>query len=493
MPGARGGRATNYSFRMRTLAAVCVLVLSFLSVAPARAGQGSTITILHFNDVYEITPTEGGRAGGLARVANFRARLKARVPNLITTLGGDYVSPSALGTARVNGERLAGKQMVAVLNFLGVDWATLGNHEFDIPEAAFRSRMAESTFHVVSSNVTDKNGALFPNTVPSAIVPIKTASGTVRVGLIGLTIDSNKQAWVRYAPALDAARTALAQLKGKVDIVVALTHLVLADDRALAEQLPEIDLILGGHEHENWVIERGEHFTPIVKADSNVRTVAVVTLRLAKKGARPVITTRLERMDSSVPEGPRTKALVQHWTELGFEAFRKEGFDPANVVATIKTPLYGREAAVRNGSTDLTQLICEAMRHEAGTELAVLNSGSIRIDDVVPPGPVTEYDMIRVLPFGGKVVKATFTGALLARVLQIGEQNKGGGGYLQTVGIPATIDPAATYTLAITDFLLTGMEANLGFLTRTNPEISGIADLRDIRLALMDELKRNPR
>jgi len=483
----------NYSFPMRTLSAVFAVILSCLSVQPARAGQGPTITILHFNDVYEITPTEAGKAGGLARVANFRARLKARVPNLITTLGGDYVSPSALGTARVNGEPLAGRQMVAVLNFLGLDWATLGNHEFDLPEAAFHARMAESTFRIVSSNVTDAAGAPFANTVPSAVVRVKTASGTIRMGLIGLTIDSNKKPWVRYTPYLDAARAALATLKGKTDIIVALTHLALADDRELAEQVPEIDVILGGHEHENWMIERGPHFTPIVKGDSNVRTVAVVTLRIPKKGARPIVTTRLERMDESVPEGPRTKAEVRKWTELGFDAFRKAGFNPSEVVGTIAAPLSGREAAVRNGSTGLTQMICEAMRHEAGTEMAVFNSGSVRIDDVVPAGPVTQYDFIRVLPFGGKVLKATFTGALLAKVLQIGDQNRGTGGYLQTVGIPSPIDPAARYTLAITDFLLTGGETNLGFLTRTNPEITDVTELRDIRLVVMDELKKNPR
>jgi 5'-nucleotidase/UDP-sugar diphosphatase len=108
----------------------------------------------------------------------------------------------------------------------------------------------------------------------------------------------------------------------------------------------------------------------------------------------------------------------------------------------------------------------------------------------VPPGPVTEYDVIRILPFGGKILKATFTGALLSRVLEIGDRNRGTGGYLQTAGIPATIDPAGRYTLAITDFLLTGGEANLGFLTRDNPEISNVQEMRDIRMAVIDELKR---
>jgi 5'-nucleotidase/UDP-sugar diphosphatase len=490
--------------------AITCLVALFLSIAPApalhaqagpstqlRAGPstplragGATVTILHFNDVYEITPVEAGKSGGLARVAAVRARLKAQHPGLITTLGGDYLSPSALGTARVNGERLAGRQMVGVLNVLGLDWATFGNHEFDVPEAALRARLAESRFHLVSSNVTDASGAVFPGTVTHAVVPVTTDAGTVRVGLIGLTIDANRQPWVRYAPPVESARAAIAELKGKSDVIVALTHLALAGDQQVAEEVPEIDLILGGHEHENWLIERGPHFTPIVKADANVRTVAVVTLRIPRTGARPVVSARLERIDDRIREHPRTAAEVRKWTEVGFQGFKADGFDPAGVITTVTVALDGRESAVRNRSTSLTELITDAMRHEAATEIGIFNGGSIRIDDVLSPGRVTQYDVIRVLPFGGKVLKATFTGALLSHVLQVGEQNKGTGGFLHAAGLPAAIDPKAHYTLAISDFLLTGGEANLGFLTRQNPDVSDVSELRDVRMAVIDELKK---
>jgi 5'-nucleotidase/UDP-sugar diphosphatase len=477
--------------RLVSFAAACLL----FAAVPVRAQ--ATVTILHFNDVYEITPVEAGKAGGLARFARFRAGLKAQHPELLTTFGGDFVSPSALGTARVNGERLAGRQMVAVLNLVGIDWATFGNHEFDIPEAALRARMAEAKFRMVSSNVTDASGALFPNTVRSAVIPVTTAAGTIRVGLIGLTIDMNKQAWVRYGPPIESARAAVAELKGKCDVIAALTHLTLAGDQEVAEQVPEIDLILGGHDHENWVIERGAHYTPIIKADANVRTVAVVTIHIQRLPRRrggaaeagPIVTARIQRIDDRMKEGPRTAAEVKKWVDLGYQGFRADGFEPTRLITTVDVPLDGREAAVRNRDTNLTDLIVDAMRHEAGTDAAILNGGSVRIDDVLPPGPVTEYDVIRVLPFGGKVVKATFTGSLLTRVLQIGESNRGTGGLLHYAG-PKTIDPAGRYTLAITDFLLTGGEANLGFLTRQNPEISDITDLRDVRMAVIDELKR---
>ena len=72
-----------------------------------------------------------------------------------------------------------------------------------------------------------------------------------------------------------------------VDAIVALTHLSIAMDQRLAEEVPAIDLILGGHEHENYFLRRGERLTPIIKADANVRTVAVITLRFSGTARRP--------------------------------------------------------------------------------------------------------------------------------------------------------------------------------------------------------------
>jgi 5'-nucleotidase len=478
-----------------------LLALVFSIAVTAAAPRDAVVTILHFNDIYEITPVEAGHVGGLARLATVRARLKAEHPGLLTVLAGDYLSPSALGTARVNGERLAGRQMIAVLNIVGLDWATFGNHEFDLGEETLRARIAESKFHLVSSNVTDKNDAPFAGIATTAIVPVQGEGGTVRIGLLGLTIDSNKQPWVHYKDPVASAREAVAALKGKCDAIVALTHLALSRDQQVAEQVPEIDLILGGHEHENYFVERGAHFTPIIKADANVRTVAVVTLRIPGRGRRPTVTSRIERIDDRIKEGPRTAAEVKKWTDLGFAGFRAEGFEPDEPVATTPVPLDGRETIIRSQPTRLTALIADAMRHEAKTDLSIFNAGSIRIDDVLlPAGAITQYDVIRVLPFGGAVVRATVTGALLSRVLQVGERNRGTGGFLHYAGIVRDtdgfkidgrpIDPAARYPLAVSDFLVTGGEANLGFLTRANPDVSDVTDMRDVRMAVIDELKR---
>lgn len=469
--------------------------------APETAAGPFTVTIIHLNDVYEIMPVEGGKAGGLARVATVIGRLKAGRSPVLTVLGGDYLSPSALGTAIVDGRPLAGRQMVDVLNATGLDWATFGNHEFDVPEAAFREHLGEAKFRLVSSNVTDAAGAPFPGVPTSAIATVAAGGRSVRIGFIGVSIDSTQKRWVRYGDGIAAAKSEVAKLSGHVDVVVALTHLALEHDVELVTQVPGIDLVLGGHEHENWLLHRGQAFVPIVKADANVRTLAIVTLAFGASGARPDIAVRLQRIDATIPAAPAVDAIARAWVERGFEGFRKQGFRPEAVVATITEPLDGRESTVRNRSGRLTDLITAGIARDAGgVDVVLFNAGSVRIDDIVPPGPVTEYDVIRILPFGGRVAKASFEGELLERVLDTGVNNQGLGGYLHVRGVRREggvwrvqgkpIDDTVRYTVALPDFLLTGAEINMGFLTRTHLQVHDVVLLRDVRPIVIDELAR---
>jgi 5'-nucleotidase len=475
-----------------------VAACSSVSPPASERDAAAVLTIVHLNDLYEIQPIEGGRAGGPARVATVIKHLK-KSATVVTTLGGDYLSPSALGTATVDGQPLAGRQMVDVLNAMGLDWATFGNHEFDVPEAAFRAHLKQARFRIVSTNVTDAQGRPFDGVPTSVIAPVRLADRIVHVGVIGVTIDSTDKPWVKCRDPITAAREEIAKLKGRTDAIVALTHLRLEQDAAFVAALPEVDLVLGGHDHENWLMYRGAHFTPVIKADANVRSVAIVSLAFGAPGSRPVIASRLQPIDATISADPAVAEIARKWTQIGFDAFRRQGFDPDAVIAVTTEPLDGHEATVRNRPGRLTDLIAAAMKREGGADVAILNSGSVRIDDVVPAGPVTEYDIIRILPFGGKVVRAQFDGALLARVLDMGENNQGLGGYLQTAGVRRQagrwlvdgrpLDPARRYTAAITDFLLTGGEANLGFLTAKNPQVHDVRELRDIRRVVIEELQ----
>ena len=109
--------------------------------------------------------------------------------------------------------------------------------------------------------------------------------------------------------------------------------------------------------------------------------------------------------------------------------------------------------------------------------------------------------MIRILPYGGNSVRADIAGRLLRQLLTVGRENAGGGGYLQVSGAgfdsagalivgTAPVDDARRYRVVLTDFLLSGGEAGLGFLTRRNADVTIIRELRDIRQSLIQELRR---
>ncbi len=488
-----------------SLIPAALLGLATIACAPARPITSPApvptrhVTILHFNDVYEITPVGGGKSGGLARVATIRERLLNNGTPLLTLLGGDFYSPSAMGLAQMDGARLAGRQMVDILNAVGLDWAVLGNHEFDLSEREFRARLGESRFGHIAGNIIDSAGRLFPNTVPRTIVTVQSAGGPVKIGLVGVTIASNPQPWVRYTDPVDALRRDIIALRDSVDLLVALTHQSLDEDQRAVELFPELDLLVGGHEHENYLLRRGPRFTPIVKADANVRTVALITLDPDAPAA--VTDVRFVTVDASIPEQPVVAAQVQEWVDRVFAAYIAEGLNPTATVATVPEALDGREATVRVREGNLSALIASALRREVpDAEVGLMNGGSIRIDDVLAVGAVTQYDVIRVLPFGGRVSRTTMTGELLARVLAQGMANRGSGGFLHADGITRTDDgwmiagepirPERVYVVATTDFLLTGRERGLDYLAPGTAGLGAITEYRDIRRAVIDELAR---
>ncbi len=467
---------------------------------PADVNAAVEVTILQLNDVYELTPVSGGAEGGMARVAAVRKQYLEQNPNTLMILAGDLLNPSALSTATVDGERLAGRQMVDVMNEAGLDYATFGNHEFDLSEEAFRKRLSESKFTWISSNVSDADGNAFPKVARNVVVNIDNGEGDeMRVGLIGLTVGANPVDYVTYRDSVEVAREQVAELEDKVDILIAITHLLVEDDVKLVQAVPEIDLVLGGHEHENNELYRGSGFTPILKADANARSIQVHQLGYTPDTREISHSATLRRITSDDPDDPEVAGQVDRWVDAAFAGFRAQGFEPDRVVTKTNEDLDGRESTVRNRPTRLGQLIAEGMAKAAGgVDLAIFNAGSIRIDDVIPAGNVSEYDVIRTLPFGGVVAGCKMQGDLLGRVLDQGRANVGIGGYLQTANVTfdggwlingEPLDPSRSYSVAILDFLLTGKEFKLDFLTRDNPGVSSITEHGDIRTAFIKELE----
>lgn len=483
-----------------TLVIIFISAFGFHSLAQKPDGK-IRFTILQLNDVYEITEVSG--AGGLARVATLKQRLKKNNPNTYLFLAGDLFNPSALGTAKVDGERLAGKQMVAIMNQIPLDYMTFGNHEFDFNEEQFKKRMEESKWNWVSSNTKDAQGQSFPNVPENRIIEVSDGNGkSIKIGLIGLTLDSNKKPYVTYSNPIDTARKQLEILKEQnTEVIIAITHLAIEDDVKLSLQFPEIDLLIGGHEHTFHEFHR-RGSPSVYKADANARTAYIHYFAYDPKTKSLVRNSVRRNLDTTIPDNLTVKAEVTKWVKIAFDGFRRDGFNPEKVVGKTNVVLDGTEASVTTKATNLTKLIADGiLRDIPEAELGIFNAGSIRIDDTIPAGTLTEYDVIRILPYGGKLVLIDIKGEFLHKVLTQGVANKGAGGFLQVSGGEydaqnqtwkvkgVALDTSRTYKVAVLDFLLTGREQNLEYFKRDDPNITVIKEGKDIRHSTIAQIK----
>jgi 2',3'-cyclic-nucleotide 2'-phosphodiesterase (5'-nucleotidase family) len=223
------------------------------------------VRFLLINDVYVADTMDDGR-GGLARVATVRQRLADQGPVLFV-LAGDVLSPSLAS------KYFRGRQMVDALNRAKLDYATFGNHEFDIESDSLVARIAESKFKWISSNCTRADGTPFPRVLPWDTVRI---SGH-KVGVFGLTLQGSYPSYVRCSNADTAAHRVIETLGSEgAELIVGLTHQTMDADRNLLSREPKLDLVLGGHEHEAQdSVVSGRH---AAKADANARTAQFATL-----------------------------------------------------------------------------------------------------------------------------------------------------------------------------------------------------------------------
>ena len=484
--------------RVHLLASFLIVLLLFSCKATQQANTQAQsvddgkikLTFLQLNDVYEIAPLEGGKVGGMARVANLRKQLLKENSNTFTFMAGDFLNPSLLGTLKVDGQRIQGKQMVEVMNALGVDLVTFGNHEFDLSKNSLQQRLNESKFAWTSANVRQK---VCGNTYPfykekngikefasdTHIIEAKDADGTtIKIGFFGVLIPSNPTSYAEYTDMYEQAKRAYTSLKDKTDIVFGLTHVKVEQDKKIAEMLPDIPLIMGGHEHNNMLVEVGK--TKIAKADANAKTVYVHEINYDKNTKQYLLESKLIPINQQTGEDQAVKQIVDKWNAILKTKIKEIIANPDEVIHVADVPLDGRDIPIRSKQTNLGQLITRAMAFSFNDKVdgAIVNGGSIRLDDQLE-GNINSVDIFRVLPFGGGILKVELKGSLLKQVLDYGKSRAGKGAYLQRYLIEPNnnewivngkpIDAEKTYTIAFSDYLLKGFD--IPFLKTDNKEV----------------------
>jgi len=405
---------SHYLTRIVCIVLVSLVFLSALSPAALASKQAdSTIVLLHFNDFYEINGYSG--KGGLQPLSRIIEQQKQRYPESIVSFGGDLLSPSIYSSTS------KGRHMVNAMALLHVDIAVAGNHEFDFGLPNAISQFKTSLFPWLLSNTQPQFNSLKDSIVQTYIHEING----IKVGFFGLltpeaSVLSRLPSNFIASNIIQSARQMVTQLQAQnVDMIVALTHLDLEQDKALASQVNHIDLILGGHDH--YPVSLVLNDTLILKAGLNGEYLGVIkasiTAKKQKKSTPKIswefISTRDEEQ-STKSDNQAVHNYLSHYNQLIKKKKQQQ-------LALTKLPLDAKTLTVRSKESNFANLITDALRLHYKTDVALLNGGAIRNDKYYPADTsLTELDILSALPFANRAVVVKITGKQLTQMLEHG-------------------------------------------------------------------------
>ncbi len=421
---------------LRKFGAWTVVAVLLLALPLAAAAEPTKITFLHVNDVYEISPKRG--QGGFAELMTLLKAERAAAEHSVTTFGGDLISPSVMSGLT------KGTQMIELMNAIGMDVAAPGNHEFDFGPDVARQRIGEAKFPWLGTNVLGKDGK--PAVGMTDVHTVKV--GEFTVGFFGL-LDPQTETLsspgpdIRFTSAIETATAAVKKLQDRgAEVIVALTHLDMATDIALAREVEGIHAILGGHDHDPIVWRAGT--VPILKAGYDAHHLGALDLSVewvesrGKKTLQVVPAWRLTSTAGVAPD-PGIQAIVDRHNA-------KLDADLDVPVGKTGVVLDSQRSSVRSGETNFGNLIADAMRKAVRADIAITNGGGIRGDRTYDAGSVlTRKDVLTELPFGNVTVLLELSGADVRAALENGvsQVENTAGRFPQVSGLSFVYDPAA--------------------------------------------------
>ncbi len=485
-------------FRSSWLVLVLALVALLTVSVPILAAE---IIILHTNDVH--SRVESHLPQGAEEEQGGRVRAATVVEEIRAIYGKDKVLLLDAGDSLhgMNIDNLfGGLPSIEIMNAMGYDAFTPGNHEFNYGQAVLAERIADAKFPTLASNVTHEDGSLFAGY--SAL--IKEVNG-VKVGIIGLVAEEtpivthpkNVEGLLFRDPVVIAKQTAKI-LRPQVDVLIALSHLGHSMDVVLAETVPELDVIVGGHSHTK--IETAKEVNGVILVQAHEYANDLGFLYLEVENERIVSYEGfLIPVTADVTKHGRVQSIIDHWN-----AQLQARLD--NVVGKSAISWDGERASVRTQETNLGNLVADVIRHAVEADIAMTNGGGIRAS--IHAGDIRVADVYNVLPFDNSLVVVEMMGMDILEALEhsvrlLPEQN---GAFLQVSGITYEVDPSALpggrvinakvgenrlaagkyYTVATNDFLAAGGDGYETFLNATVVAETGIM-LRDVMVDYIAE------
>ena len=508
------------------LALAFSLCVGVLAEEPAGELAGE-IVILHTNDVH-------GAISSYAKVAALKAEYEAKGAEVLLMDAGDYIQ----GEPYVSVSQ--GETAIRLMNYVGYDVATIGNHEFDYGYENLAELAAAAEFPIIAANVMYNGKTAF-----EANKVFELESG-VKVGVFGLSTPETatkahpgKIKGVTFLSGDDMNKAAQAQVDeltaAGCDYIICLGHLGIDDSSKgyrsvdLLEAVTGIDVFIDGHSHSSL-----DDVKALVGEDCKVGDTLLTSTgtKLATVGAVVISEDgiSIESVDLEKYEG--SDDVVEEAAQLVIDEV-----DAAygEVFAKSEVELCGEKApGNRTEETNNGDLIADAILWQAKKDgslpvadenvIAITNGGGIRA--AIAAGDITKKDVNTVLPFGNTVAYVTVKGSVLLEALEASTYctPEAVGAFPQVAGIEFTVDtnkvfdqgeqypgstyyapasinrvtiesingkafdPEATYVVVTNDFLAAGGDTYYAFSVSTSVD-TGIPMDEAVMSYITEELK----
>ncbi len=443
-----------------------------LALVASSAAADYSLTILHTNDFHArfepISKYDSGCSaedndagecfGGSARLITAINAAKARSNNFILVDGGDQFQGTLFYTY------YKGKLAAEMMNLMGYDAMTVGNHEFDDGPEVLRGFMDEVEFPVLMSNADVSGEELLADVLMKSTV---IERGGERLGLIGLTPEDTDELSspgdnITFTDPSEAVQGEVDKLTEMgVNKIIVLSHSGYGVDQAVAENTTGVDVIVGGHSN-TYLSNTSEsavgpyptvvNGVQIVQAYAYGKFLGELNVTFDDEGNVLLAEGEPLLIDAAVTEDAAVKARISE-AAAPLEEIRNM------VVAETTEAIEGSRDVCRAMECPMGNLVADAMLErvkEQGVEIAITNGGGLRAS--IDVGEVTMGEVLTVLPFQNTLSTFQVTGDTMIEALENGvsQIEDGAGRFPQVAGISFTVDPTQEPGSRISDVMVGG-------------------------------------
>lgn len=360
-----------------------LLVLSLALVLCLNVGaQRREVHILSVNDMHATLEA-------MPQLAAIADSLRTLYPSLLLFSAGDNRTGNPLSDMY----EPSSFPMVALMNQIGFNASTLGNHDFDMQ--SLPKLIGLSNFRYLCANIS-ADAASGIRTVPYQVFDVEGIKvgviGAIQIGKHGIpaTHPENLRG-VTFRPAGEVLGQ-YEQLSHQCDATVLLSHLGYDDDVMLSKQFPWLDLIIGGHSHTQLDADEPLHNGVLVTQNRNkLRTATHITLtidngQVVEKKAEYIPVRTFKSRNQLI------ESMVHHFSDNA--SFHR-------VVARLTAPFENIE--------EIGCMICDAYVSEGHADIGIQNPGGVRLESM-PEGDITVLDVLKMDPFCNMGVELDLTG-----------------------------------------------------------------------------------